>query len=106
MPPHALAWLEFICKRVRFRFYICLYLFEKVLDLESISIRIVFYYLHEKYDNSISMNLTCFKRTLHKIEGIKKNYFDLLGLTWKFLGFENKRDTNFFMLRTEIVFQM
>jgi hypothetical protein len=31
----------------------------------------VFYYLHEKYGNSISIDLSHFKRLLRKIEGIK-----------------------------------
>jgi hypothetical protein len=29
----------------------------------------VFYYLYEKYDNFISMDLSRFKRSLHKIDG-------------------------------------
>ncbi len=62
--PHALVWLEFICERVGFRFF-CL--FEKVSNLESILIGTVFYYL---YDNSISIDLSRFKRFLHKIEDI------------------------------------
>jgi hypothetical protein len=48
--------------------YICL--FEKVSNLESILIRIMFYYLYEKYDNSISTDLSHFKRLLHKVEDI------------------------------------
>jgi hypothetical protein len=49
------------------------------------------------------MNLSHCKRHLHKIEGIKKFSSDFLELTWEFLGLDNKRDANFFMLRTEIV---
>jgi hypothetical protein len=48
--------------------YICL--FDKVLNLEYISIRTVFYYLHEKYDNYISMSLSHFKKLLRKIDSI------------------------------------
>jgi hypothetical protein len=65
----------------------------------------VFYYLYEKYDNSISTDLSHFKRSLHKIESIEIFLFlsDFLRLMLEFLAFDNERDTNFFMLRTEIV---
>jgi hypothetical protein len=65
----------------------------------------VFYYLHEKYDNFVSMNLSRFKRSLHKIEGIIF-FSDFLELMYKFLGLDNKPDTNFFMLRTKIMLLM
>jgi hypothetical protein len=66
----------------------------------------VFYYLHEKYDNFISIDPSRFKRSLHKIEGIEffPSYF--FELTLEFLGLDNKRDTNFVMLRTKIVLRM
>jgi hypothetical protein len=63
----------------------------------------MFYYLHEKYDNSISMYLSRFKRSWYKIEGIEFSPSDFLKLTWEFLSLDNKHDTNFFMLRTEII---
>jgi hypothetical protein len=66
----------------------------------------MFYYIHEKYENSITMNLSRFKRFLYKIESIKNFPSDFLNLTWEFLVLDNKRDTNFFMLRNEIVHQM
>jgi hypothetical protein len=52
------------------------------------------------------MDLICFKRSLHKIEGIKFFPYDFLKLTWKFLGLDNKCDANFFMLRIKIVLRM
>jgi hypothetical protein len=42
----------------------------------------MFYYLHKKYDNLISMNLSCSKRHLSKIESIDISFFyDFLQLT-------------------------
>jgi hypothetical protein len=67
--------LEFVYKRVRFRFHIRLYL----LVWESPRFKVhmdyyyMFYYIHEKYGNSTSMDVSHFKRLLHKIEGI--NFF-------------------------------
>jgi hypothetical protein len=81
--------------------YTCL--FEKVSDLESRSIRAVFYYLHKKYGNSISTYLSCFKIPLCKIESIEIYFLSIfLRLTWEFLGLDSEHDTNFFMLITEI----
>jgi hypothetical protein len=57
--------------------YACL--FEKVLDLESRSIRTMcVYYLHEKYDNSILTYLGHLKIPLHKIESIEIYFFPLI----------------------------
>jgi hypothetical protein len=61
----------------------------------------VFCYLYEKYDNSLSTNLSHFKISLCKIESIE---FFPSPINVGFLVLDNKRDTNFFMLKTEIVF--
>jgi hypothetical protein len=64
-----------------------------------------FYYLYEKYNNSISTNLIHFKIPLCKIESIEIYFFlyVLLRLTCKFLSLDSERDTKFFMLKTKIV---
>jgi hypothetical protein len=56
-----------------------IYLFEKASDLESDWLGIyIFYYLHEKYDNSISSDLSRFKITVRKIESIEIYFFSLV----------------------------
>jgi hypothetical protein len=44
------------------------------------------------------MDVSHFKRFLHKIEGFKFVSSDFLELTWEILDLDNKRDTIFFYL--------
>jgi hypothetical protein len=52
------------------------------------------------------MDVSHFKRFLHKIEGFKFVSSDFLELTWEILDLDNKRDTVFFILRTGIMLSM
>jgi hypothetical protein len=52
------------------------------------------------------MDLNHFKISLNKIKGIEFFPSCFLELMWEFLALDNKRDTNFFMLRIKIVLQM
>jgi hypothetical protein len=74
------------------------------LNLESRSIRIMcFYYLYKKYDNSISIDLSHFKITLHKIESIKIYFLSGFLINIGIFRLGSELNINFFMLRTKIV---